>query len=129
MTIREVAQQAGLSHQAVYKKIKARGYQLDALRDKETGQLTEEGEAVIKELFPAKVENEVEELRNKLATTEAMVERLQDEVNFLRQSLEREQQLHGLALAKLPAPPPALEAGRKTWWQRLFGKENAHNAK
>lgn len=51
MNIKEVAQLTGLSHQAIYKKIKANGLVLDKLKDKATGHLTPDGEARIKELF------------------------------------------------------------------------------
>ena len=53
MTIREAAERAGVSNQAVYKRLKARGISPESIREKGSGKLTEEGEQIIKELFPA----------------------------------------------------------------------------
>ena len=140
MTIREVAQLTGLSHQAIYKRIKAQGLKLDSLKDKATGQLSADGEAIIRDLFsinsPADppdngkgtaVHNQVEELRNQVAELTTEVEKLRNQVaglegerNFLREALEREQknlerqqQLTGMVTTKLPTPPPALPSGEK----------------
>lgn len=142
MTIKEVAEQTGLSHQAIYKRLKARSIKLDDIRDKATGQLTPDGEAVIAELFPVTssstpeekkvVDNQVEELRNQVAELTTEVEKLRNQVatlenerDFLRTTLEREQQLHGIALSKLPpALPPAEEERSKlrSWWDRVRGR-------
>jgi chromosome segregation ATPase len=137
MNVKEVATLTGLTHQAIYKRIKAAGYKLDELKDKASGQFTPEGEAVLREMFNldelqpelttelttkvAELTTEVEKLRNQ-------VETLENERDFLRLTLEREQQLHGLTISKLPTPPPALppsdaEKGRlRTWWDRIRGR-------
>ena len=143
MTIRDIAQQTGLTHQAVYKRLKANGVTLDTLKDKQTGQFTPEGEAVIRDLFAlantanatdatevarlttqvAELTTEVEKLRNQVAT-------LENERDFLRVTLEREQQLHGITLTKIPTPPTALPEGRseptrgrlKTLWDKMRGR-------
>jgi len=145
MTIKEVAQRTGLTHQAIYKRLKAHGVTLESIKDKATGQLTPEGEAVIMELFAVAADaekpdkkadaTEVEKLSTQVAelTTEVeklrnQVETLENERDFLRLTLEREQQLHGLTISKLPTPPPALppsdaEKGRlRTWWDRIRGR-------
>ena len=145
MTIKEVAQQTGLSHQAIYKRLKARGIKLDDIRDKSTGQLTPQGEAVITELFQVTasippeekkaetpVETEVEKLNAQVAELTTEVEKLRNQVatlenerDFLRATLEREQQLHGIALSKLPPalPPAEEERGRlRSWWDRVRGR-------
>lgn len=141
MTIKEVAERTGLSHQAIYKRLKARGIRLDDIRDKATGQLTPEGGTVIAELFPVtassipeekKAETQVEKLRNQVAelTTEVeklrnQVETLENERDFLRTTLEREQQLHGIALSKLPPALPPAEEDRsrlRSWWDRVRGR-------
>lgn len=150
MTIREVAQLTGLSHQAIYKRIKAQGLKLDELKDKATGQLTPDGEAIIRELFTvespanspvngkkAAVSNQVEELRNQVAELTTEVEKLRNQVaslenerDFLREALEREQknlerqqQLTGMVITKLPTPAPALPSGEKgklrAWWDKV----------
>ena len=127
MTIKEVAQRTGLTHQAIYKRLKAHGVKLETLKDKATGHFTPEGEAVIMELFaidapekPAEKADstEVEKLRNQVATVES-------ERDYLRGALEREQQLQAMTLTKLPpALPPSDEEKqrRRTWWDRIRGR-------
>lgn len=145
MTIKEVAQRSGLSHQAIYKKLKARGVSLESIKDKATGQFTPEGEALILELFPVEsgtethdatevarlttrveeLTTEVEKLRNQVALLENERTGLINERDFLRQTLEREQQLHGIALSKLPPalPPGDDEKGKlRSWWSKVRGK-------
>lgn len=135
MTIKEVAQLTGLSHQAIYKKIKAKGLKLEELKDKATGQFTPEGEAAIRGLFgitgteetPVATEltTEVERLRNLVEKQGEQIKALTDERDFLRLTLERSQHLEAAALAKLPSAPPALPAGEKhglrNWLQRIRG--------
>ena len=130
MNIKEVAQLTGLSHQAVYKKIKANGIVLEKLKDKATGHLTPEGEAQIRDLFGiseeahapdatelttkvAELTTEVEKLRNQVATMEKRVEELTEERDFLRMTLERSQHLEAAAIAKLPSPPKLLTDGEE----------------
>ena len=141
MTIKEVAQRTGLTHQAIYKRLKAHGVKLETLKDKATGHFTPEGEAVIMELFaidapekPAEKADptEVEKLRNQVAELTTEVERLRNQVatveserDYLRGALEREQQLQAMTLTKLPpALPPSDEEKqrRRTWWDRIRGR-------
>ena len=139
MTIKEVAERTGLSHQAIYKKLKARGLSVSDLKDKATGQLSEEGERVIAELFSiqaeepregdqepeapsvesevAKLRNqveklttEVEKLRNQVETLEDKNKAITDERDYLRLALERSQQLQAITASKIPNPPPLLPA-------------------
>ncbi len=51
MTIKDIAAAAGLSHQAIYKRLKARGVKLESIKIKGTGELTAEGEALMREIF------------------------------------------------------------------------------
>ena len=104
MTIKEIAAAAGLSHQAVYKRLKARGVKLESIKIKGTGELTEEGEALVREIFslkdqqqeaappppaaeekaaPAEVESEVEKLRNQVERLNLEVEKLRNQVATL----------------------------------------------
>lgn len=150
MTIKEVAQLTGLSHQAIYKRLKSHGLKLETIKDKASGHFTPDGAAAIMELFDIKAPDdapevaqkptgkadatEVEKLRNQVAELTTEVERLrnqvaslEDERNYLRGALEREQQIAGMSIAKLPAPAPALpptNAGKgrlRTWWDRVKG--------
>lgn len=107
MTIKDVAAAAGLSHQAIYKRIKSRGISLDSIKDKATGELTAEGEALIREIFfpqanndtdtsqapdkgninASQVENdEVAELRNQVEKLNSEVEKLRNQVASLEES-------------------------------------------
>ena len=106
MTIKDVAAQTGLSHQAIYKRLKARGLSVSSLKDRASGQLTEEGERLIRELFSIKakeepttenapdmaseeptveVESEVEKLRNRVEKLNAEVEKLRNHVATLEE--------------------------------------------
>ncbi len=53
MRIKEVSEKVGLSHQAIYKRLRSRGKRAEDITIKGTGELTEEGEALMRELFPA----------------------------------------------------------------------------
>ena len=104
MTIKDVAARTGLSHQAIYKRLKARGLSVSELKDKASGQLTEEGERLVRELFSiqaeeaptvddkpseepsepsAEVETEVEKLRNRVEELTTEVEKLRNHVETL----------------------------------------------
>lgn len=141
MTVKEVASLTGLTHQAVYKRIKTAGFSLDELKDKSTGQFTPEGEDVLRELFnldsvqpelttelTTKVEElttENERLRNQVTTLETKAQALTEERDFLRVTLEHSQQLQAATLAKVPSAPalPAPRGGLRGWWARLRGKD------
>ena len=102
MTIKEIAERAGLSHQAIYKRLKARGVALDQIKNKDTGELTAEGEALLLELFnlqdqtereappppekaaPPAAEDEAGELRNQVERLNNQVAELNNEVEKLR---------------------------------------------
>lgn len=114
MTVKEFSEIVGVSHQAIYKKLKGRGVALDAIKDKETGQLTQEGETLLREIYniqepreerqeqqeeAAEVEREAappadqpeeKELRNQVAELQKEVERLRNQVATLE---EREKAL------------------------------------
>ena len=142
MTVKEVASLTGLTHQAIYKRIKTAGHKLDELKDKGTGQFTPEGEAVLRELFNldsvqpelttelttkvAELTTEVEKLRNQIEVLEAQARALTEERDFLRVTLEHSQQLQAATLAKVPnvpALPDGSRRGLRGWWARLRGKD------
>jgi predicted nucleic acid-binding Zn-ribbon protein len=144
MTIKDIAQRMGVTPQAIYKRLKAQNIVLDDLKDSKTGHFTAEGEARIQELFAqaspaaapdsAEVEvlttrveeltTEVERLTTKVAELTTKVESLESERDFLRSTLEREQQLHGITLTKLPQalPPAQTESRLRGWWNRIRGR-------
>ena len=109
MTVKEFSALVGVSHQAIYKKLKGRGVALDSLKDKETGQLTADGEALLRAIYnlkgqeerqqeapeeprneeagaapPADQEGETE-LRNQVARLQGEVERLRNQVATLEE--------------------------------------------
>ena len=103
MTIKEIAAAAGVSHQAIYKRLKARGVRLETLKDKTTGALTAEGEALIREMLNLKDQEETaappppaaeekaapaeveKELRNQVERLNLEVERLRNQVAALEE--------------------------------------------
>lgn len=158
MNIRDIAQAAGVSPAAVYKKVKARGLDISTLKDETTGELTQDGERILSDLFkgaaPEKntklitkltelktevvnLSGKVEELTTKLTTAQEQINTLQTELrvtqerekviieerDHLREALDREQQLHALALQKIPAALPAPE--RQPWYKRIFQQKGA----
>ena len=143
MTIKDVAQQTGLTNAAIYKRLKNKGVKLEAIKDRKTGQFTPDGVRLMIELFgvteaakPAEnepkkpVENEVEKLTTELKrlTTEVeklttQVELLTNERDNLRAILEREQQLHAMTLTKLLPAGENAEKGRfRAAWDVLRGR-------
>lgn len=78
-----------------------------------------------------KFTTEVEKLKTRVAELTTEVEKLNAQIaviaserDYLRQTLEREQQLHGLALSKLPSPQalPAPGGHHRSLWDRIRGR-------
>ena len=132
MSIKEIAQQHGMSVQAVYKKIKLAGIELNTLKDAKSGRLTDEGERVILSLVESKkpseshensLKQEVERLnavneqllneveRLKLVSEQQTneIKRLEQNNDDLRNALTAAQILQRETLAKIPAALPAGE--------------------
>lgn len=136
MTVKDVVQRTGLTSAAVYKRIKAKGVKLDAIKDKKTGQFTPDGERLIVELFnlgnaaeavekrsKTDVDNQVEKLTTEVERLKTMVELLTSERDNLRATLEREQQLHAMTLTKLLPSGEQAEKGRfRAAWDALRGR-------
>lgn len=134
MTIKEVAAKVGLSHQAIYKRLRARGKRAEDIV--KAGVLTEEGEALMMELFPSlrdepqpsaespsevekRLQDEVAKLQEKVVKLGAEVARLEEraanlteERDYLRKALDQSQQLQAMTTAKIPSPP-AITSGEK----------------
>ena len=91
MTIKEAAEQFGVSKQAIYQRMKRNGLAVDTLVDKETGQLTPEAEAIIVNLFG---ENKQQFDKRRFTPTEELkqakeeISRLQREVEMLTFRIE-----------------------------------------
>ena len=93
MTIKDVAKRTGLSHQAIYKRLKARGLSVSDLKDKASGQLTEEGERILAEMFSIQAEEPTvdgaPEITNEEPTAESGSEELRNEVARLTTEVEK----------------------------------------
>jgi len=148
MKIKEVAQLAGISHQAIYKKIKSRGIKTEDLKDPETGELSEKGIEIVKELIAAKsdddqvatevatevarLRDEVEKLRNEVEHAEEKIRLLTEERDFLKTALDQAQtaldqaqKLQAITLQKIPAALPAPEKhGIRGWFSRRREKKD-----
>lgn len=132
MSIKEIAQQHGLSVQAVYKKIKLAGIDLNTLKDGNTGRLTADGEKLILSLVESRkpleshensLKQEIEKLklvneqllneveRMKLVSEQQTneIKRLEQNNDDLRNALTAAQILQRETLAKIPAALPAGE--------------------
>ena len=118
MSIKEIAQQYGMSVQAVYKKIKLAGIDLNTLKDSKTGRLTGDGERVIISLVESKkpletqetgLKQEVERLNAVNQQLKEKVEMLEQSVEALRSALKASQMLQLETLKRIPAALPAGE--------------------
>lgn len=121
MTIKEAAAQYGVSKQAIYQRLKKAGKDLDQIRDAKTGELTEVGRELVNSIYGQNADKgastvkhddlqvermkaEIEALRAENKALNAQLDAARDERDYLRQALDREQQLHGMTLSRLPAP-------------------------
>lgn len=139
MTVKDVSTMTGISVQAVYKRLKAKGLNLDEIRSKETGHFSEEGEVLVKTIFNLnsqpeqtfstpveRLKTEVEKLKTELSTAktrievlEAQVTLLENERDHLREATDRSQLLQLETLKKIPAALPAPEKKwRFPWFHR-----------
>ena len=96
MTVKELAQQTGLSQQAIYKRLKSHGMRLESLKDKATGQFTAEGLQAVTELFQLDITGDkpshTEPLQSAAQAEKAVdseVERLKKEVERLTTEVEK----------------------------------------
>ena len=131
MTVKDVSTMTGISVQAVYKRLKAKGLNLDEIRSKETGHFTEDGEALIKTIFNLnnqpeqafsssidfkaeldKLKTELSTAKTRIEVLEAQVTLLENERDHLREEVSRSQLLQLETLKKIPAALPAPE---KKW--------------
>ena len=118
MTIKELANELDITPQAIYQKIKAVNLNLKALKDAETGHLTDDGIKTIVNLFVkqdvneqstklVKLEVENAALRQQVDTLNAMVDDLRADRDAWREQARIQQ--------RLTMPKPSL-------WARLIGK-------
>lgn len=144
MTIKEAATMYGISPQAVYQRLKKEKINLDKLKDKETQELTPDGEAVFAKLFTKREGQKQESFKSIIDTQKQLIESLQkqlgelterftklqaeneelkaDKVNWSR-ALETAQRLHEQTIQRLlPAGEEEKKGKHLTLKQRLTGK-------
>lgn len=144
MTIKQYAEEHGVSTQAVYQRLKKNKIQVETLTEKGTGELTGEGTVILDKLYaheskPSKPtkDEQVETLTKQLSTIrqenveliekvkrlEAEVDSLKQDKAYLAKALEREQ-LNFTQL--LPGPGQTSDPVRLTWKERLTGRRISH---
>ena len=138
MTVKDIADRYGLTAQAVYKRLKNSGIEISALKDAETGRLSPKGEKAILALFENKkpseaaentLKQEVDRLTREVDRLTLVNKQLLEKVELLeqsrddlRQALAAEQQLHLMALKKIPEALPAGDQ-KQGLFTRLFRKK------
>lgn len=147
MTVKDVARRTGLTTAAIYKRIKAHGITLDAIKDKKTGHFTPEGEQMIIDLFDIaeaqetaekaqekQVDNELTTENIRLTTQvenlEKQVADLTGERDFLRktladttEALTNAQKLQAATLAKVPLLTSGEPGRLRRAWDKIRGKD------
>lgn len=124
MTITELATKCGVSRQAVYKRLKAAGMSIDALKEQGKSDLTEQGAALILSLFeggtltdnPVSTELTVD-------TSNEQVEQLTAELATVRKALESSTAERDAALAEIAALKQACEV----WTARADAQQELIN--
>lgn len=86
MTIKEYSTERGVSTQAIYKRLKARGIRTEDITEKGSGQLTAEGEALMRALYPV---NPVEQPKDNLRASQLRVEALTKEKTVLQLEVDK----------------------------------------
>lgn len=141
MTISDFSKAAGLTPQAIYKRLKENGISLSEIREQDGKTLTGEGLSTLAALFKVKqIDNLTPEtysgIEKKAAAIEKKLEALEDEnaqlkltltelrataaakdqlIESLQAQLLFMQQLQAATLQRIPAAKPTL-------WQRITGK-------
>lgn len=146
MTIKQAAAKYQVSPQAIYQRLKKKKIFVESLTDKETGELSAEGELIIDNLFnpekqPFKAnsrayadeqENQIKQLNidkavlvEKIKLLEEKVSFLQDQLGVVNKALEESQGLQKQMMNRLLPGEGQTVAGdqrRLTWRERFTGK-------
>lgn len=144
MTIKQYAQEAGISPQAVYQRLKKNKIKVESLTEKGSGEITGEGLVILNKLFdpenrqikPAKdekieaLEQKISELLAELSSKDQRIKSLEEQAEtlkedkaYFKQALEKEQNNLSEIKALLPGAQASPAGGRKlTWRERFSGK-------
>ena len=146
MTIKQYAQETGISPQAVYQRLKKNKIKVESLTEKGSGEITGEGMAILNKLFdpenrqtkPAKdekieaLEQQITELRAQLSSKDERIKSLeekakglQEDKDYFKQALDKSQNNLSEIKALLPGAQASPAGSRKlTWRERFTGKVN-----
>ena len=144
MTIKKLAEELGVSPQAIYQRLKKSKVDVRKLTDAETRELSADGEYTIRKLFSHDGSEEkqtkqsiieeyvkqVEALNLELASVKEQLKaeqekssKLQVDKDNLTKALLQAQELHQKALERmLPAAGETVKRDRLTWKERFTGK-------
>ncbi len=130
MTIKEFAEQKGISAQAIYKKLNQHNIKLSTLKSADTGELTADGEAVLTKLFNQPKATGNQQLKEVVTSLQTEIAGLKVENEALRErvrALEADKAyLQAQTTELLTRIPPALPAPGQTEKRgllaRIFGK-------
>ena len=147
MTIKQKADELGVSPQAVYQRLKKNGIAVYKLSDPKTKELTADGEIVISKLFsqpnedfkPTKqaivdeLNQQLSKLREdnaglieKVAAQAEEIRQLKADKESLTKALDKAQDLHQQTLNRLlPAAGQTVQNDRLTWRERLTGRKRS----
>lgn len=145
MTIKQYAEQQGISPQAVYQRLKKNKIKVESLTEKGSGELTGEGTVILDKLFspenrqikPIKdekieaLEKQIADLRTEVSSKDELIKSLermyasiQDERDFLRKALDKAQEIQADTLKRLPGEGQTVKGRKLTWRERFTGKVN-----
>jgi len=146
MTIKQAAAKYQVSPQAVYQRLKKKKIFVESLTDKETGELSPEGEMIIDNLFnkdkqPIKAnsrayaeeqEQTIKELHRQIAELVEKNKALEDQLKFYKAQLESTntqlekaldlQQQTISRLLPAPSQPEATGERKLSWRERFTGR-------
>lgn len=142
MTIKQYAEEMGVSPQSVYQRLKKNKIRVESMTEKGTGELTGEGRAVLDKLYspenrPTKSskDEQLEVLNNQVSTIrqenavliekvkrlEAEVSALKEDKDYLSKALEREQMNNADFIKLLPGKVEQ-QPEKLTWKERFTGR-------
>jgi len=141
MTIKQYADQQGVSPQAVYQRLKKNKIKVESLTEKGTGELTGEGTVILDKLFAAEnrqikptkdglieeLNKQITELRAQLSSKEeriksleAEVESLKSDKEYFKQALDKAQ--NNFSDIKALLPGAGGDQRKLSWRERISGR-------
>ena len=146
MTIKQAAEKYKVSPQAIYQRLKKQGVNVNSLMDKETQELTPEGEMILDKLFdkksaPLKANStayaeeqkkqitalniEISTLKEKIEGLERELAAAREDRDYLRLQLDKAQDNLTENIKRLPAPGQTVTGETKqrlSWRERITGR-------